>query len=150
LLTEILKGASSLATLATRRLWDLDVTMRDADARAVAGPVARLIARRWEIRSDLNDATDVAEGGGGLAAWIKRVATSDLAAPEPSGAPGEHERPAAPPASPQEPPRATAAPPPPPPPPPSAPTAGVHDRDGRAVPGTGPAKETFLTGFEDV
>jgi hypothetical protein len=143
LLTEVFKGLSSLASFATRRLWDVDVTMRDADARALARPVARLIARRWQVRSDLNDATDVAESGGGLIAWIQRSLASETPASGPSRPPAEHERTAAPPAAAQAPRAETVAAEP-------SPANGVHDRDGRPVPGTGPAKSTFLAGFEDV
>jgi hypothetical protein len=115
--------------------------MRDAEAKALAQRIARLVARRWEVRSDLNDATDVAGAGGSVVSWIERVVSRqtepstidrDVAPPPPRSGTvllADENRPSEP---------IVDGPPP-----------SVVDRDGNPVPGSGPAKAAFLEGFED-
>ncbi len=146
LLAELLKGASALASMWTRRHYGLDLKMREGEARAVASRIAKIVQRRWEVRSDLNDATDVAGAGGSVISWVERVFSGQItpgaAAPlrridgarSPTSAvllsdEGEsrpipdsginHE------------------------------SAEIHDRSGAAVPGSGPVRGAFLEGFEE-
>lgn len=146
LLAELLKGASALASMWTRRHYGLDLKMREGEARAVASRIAKIVQRRWEVRSDLNDATDVAGAGGSVISWVERVLSGQTApgaqaplrridgARSPTSAVLLSDEGQAGPL-------------------PDSGTihesAEVHDQSGAAVPGSGPVRGAFLEGFEE-
>jgi hypothetical protein len=157
-LTEIiaflLRSGADVVSILTRRKLGIDLGMRAGEANALAGPVARLLERRFQIRGDLNDAADAAEGAGGAVSYVKRIAWSIPLDQVPARSVDAY--PAAAPAQPvgtvllaDERPKAPARVPPTPAPVPPASVGAFHDRDGRPMPGSGPAK-AFLEGFDEL
>ncbi len=91
LLAELLKGASASRLVWTRRRYGLDLDMREGEARAVAWRIAKIVQRRWEVRSDL-DATDVAGAGGSVISWVEPVPSGQIAPGTALAAPGSTAR----------------------------------------------------------
>lgn len=142
---------SELVSIFARRRFGIDVAMHPSEALTLARPVSRLIARRFNVSGDLNDAADATEGATGLLSFAKRLAFSvpvDTTA-RVNVAPAQAHQPAgtvlhgygAPPA-PATHPQAFA-------PPQRPPAQGYVGPDGKPVVGSGPAKAAFLAGFED-
>jgi hypothetical protein len=148
LLAEGLQLLSGLATLVTRRNLNLDVRMMPREAAGAAKPIARLIARRFQIRRELSDATDAVGAGASLADYAGRIMFTMPAppppdrrvaqAPAPTSAPISEERSYEYVAQPAPAPQSFAA---------SQPA--VRDQGGNAVPGSGPVKTAFLDGFDE-
>lgn len=125
----------------------LSLEMTDDESRAVAGRVARLIARRVEVKSDLADAADVTGVAVGIGRFLKRIIAERPAARVqlPQGPTAEEwarmqgrsaELGA------QVPQQQWAPPPAPPQAPPSPPAA-----DARYEPGSGPVRGALLGGW---
>ena len=136
LLAEGLAGLSSLVSIATRRRFGMSVNFQSNEAKAIARPIARLIQRRANVKSDLNDAADATGVFAGLASYIERIVTAPGVAPVESA--GRH---AAPPASTStllsdDAARKVS------PAPPSTPAATAFRRPGREV-GAGPMKDAI-------
>lgn len=147
LVAEGLKLAAIGASFVTRKTFGYNLAMNDTEARRLAKPIARVIARRFRVTKDFADATDVVGAGGGFMTWLNRVISSQeargqaVAAPQQTFITPDHV-PAAPPApsstllsdeaAPQR----------------AAEVSG--DRDGTPVVGSGPAKGVFLAGFEEL
>ena len=144
LISEALQLLSALASLFTVRNLGVDIKMRPGEARATAKPIASLIARRFQIRRELAEATDATATGANLMAYIERVATAKYAAPPPvdrfvAAAPAPTAVPLA------EEPRPA---PPPAPAPFAVERAPIHEPNGAAVPGSGETRAAFLSGFD--
>jgi hypothetical protein len=145
------KLASIGATFITRKTLGYDLTMSDAEARRVARPIARVIARRFRVTRDFSDATDVVGTGGSVMSWLNRVIASHEDRAPGLGTHSAIGRadfaPAAPPAPAARLLSDEAAP---------ANIAPITqdgisgDREGNPVPGTGPVKSAFLAGFEEL
>lgn len=147
LVAELLQGASALVTLATRRRFNLDLRMSEDEARHLAQRISGLVSRRWNVRADLNDATDVAGAGGSVVSYVERVLSQEG---PPLRAPQHAARDAGPVARPPAPAAHFLADEQPRPVPVTPERPEVHDRDGNAVPGSGATREAFLEGFDDV
>lgn len=151
LVAEGLKLAAIGATFITRKTFGYELTMNDTEARRLAKPIARVIARRYRITKDFADATDVVGAGGGMMTWLNRVVAShEQKAQTPSAQTVRYET--APPARSPVPESAllsedanwrefAAA---------QRQPDVSGDREGNPVVGSGPAKGVFLAGFEDV
>lgn len=146
LVAEALQMLSAGASILTRRKFGFAVKMTAGEARTLAAPIARIAARRFQIKRDLSDATDVVGTGGGIFSWVDRILASRVQAqPQPVYAEElryfEQPRPEQQPAfiQQQEQPAPTPA---------GRPT--VADQNGQPVVGTGPAKGAYLAGFEDM
>jgi hypothetical protein len=144
-----LSAASSGVTfVARRRGGQLDFRMSPGEAARCSRPVARLVAHFFGVRQAARQVVDAADAGEGLLGYVFRVLSGPaVGAPMPGYAQGPTARA----------PEAASVylhddedAPPPPPPPPAAAAAPIHDRDGKAVPGSGPARAAFLSGFGEL
>jgi len=147
LITEGLKLATSAATWLTRKRIGIPLRMEDRDARALAKPVSRLIARRFNVKGDLNDAADTVGVGAALMNYLEGVATRGDARAGSSGYLQSFDQPAREPAptarsfAEDAPAPTTAAVPP------SRPPAAAGDQ--RYEVGSGPVKSAYLAGYDD-
>lgn len=74
LLAEGIQGIGSLASIFTRRRFGVSVKFKENEARAIARPIARLIQRRYKVKSDLNDVADTTGIFASVLSWVDRLA----------------------------------------------------------------------------
>lgn len=148
LIGEGLQLFAALATALTKNRFNVDLKMQPREAQAAATPIARLIARRFQIRRDLAEATDATAAGASLMTYVERIASNVVMppqidrrvaqAPAQSAVPLADERYYEETAPRWE--------------PPATPAAGrpeISDQYGNAIPGSGPFKGAFLSGFDE-
>lgn len=73
LLAEGITGLGSLATILTRKRLGLSFKFKDAEALAIARPIARLVQRRYKVKSDLNDAADTTGTFAAVLRYVDRM-----------------------------------------------------------------------------
>jgi len=152
LISEGLSVAASLATWLARRRFGPGAPSfqpMKAESEAIAKPVARIISRKYNVKTDLNDAVDTVGTGAALMNYIERV----VAGPPPRAPQRDDyaERPARQPApesryvseereyyAAEE--RAASAP--------STAPAAAPARAGKFEVGSGPVRAAYLEGYE--
>ena len=74
IVASVLAGASSLVSLYTKGRFGISARLHDDEAKSIAAPIARIIQRQTNIRTDLNNAADGAGALAGALAYFERVA----------------------------------------------------------------------------
>lgn len=149
LLAEGLQLLTGLATLVTRKNLGVDVKMQLGEARSAAKPIARLIARRFQIRRELSDATDAVGAGASLADYAGRILFTLPQAAPPDRRVAQAPMATSVPIAEERAPQYVAPAPQSQPPTFAAGQPAVRDQGGNAVPGSGPIKSAFLDGFDE-
>ena len=98
LLAEGIQGLGSLASIFTRRRFGVSVKFRESEAKAIAKPIARLVQRRYKVKSDLNDVTDTTGIFASILSWVDRLAEESPGTETGPPDPRFTDRPARPPA----------------------------------------------------
>ncbi len=92
IISSALEGLSSLASILTKKRLGMNVALEETEAKAIAKPASKMIQRKFNIVSDLNDASDAAGVIANVIKYVERVA-SGTPPTTPHGSPARAPRP---------------------------------------------------------